>query len=190
MNDTRKGLLLLIKSAITGEKCDLPDNLNYHKICLEAKQRGVATLAYYGAYNSGLKVNSEPFLDLLAFVYSAIRLSEKQLFEVERIESIFKAKSIEYMLLKGAELKFIYPKSEMRSMSDIDILIKLEQYSEIKTIMQELGYEHVVESDHELIWTGAAACASRSWACRVSTAPRKAITGWVLGTRILPRRWV
>lgn len=37
-------------------------------------------------------------------------------------------------------------------MGDIDVLIRLEQYGEIKTIMRNLGYECVVESDHELIW--------------------------------------
>lgn len=152
MDELRKGLLLLIKSAITGEKYALPDNLDYQKICLEAKAYGVATFVYYGAYNSGINVNSQPFLALLPLVYKGIRINEKQLFELENIENAFNAKSIDYMLLKGARLKFIYPKTEMRPMSDIDILIKLDQYSEIKKIMEELGYKHEVDSDHELIW--------------------------------------
>jgi hypothetical protein len=40
----------------------------------------------------------------------------------------------------------------MRAMSDIDILIKVNQYETITKIMSELGYTPVIESDHELIW--------------------------------------
>ena len=94
MDELRKGLLLLIKSAITGEKYALPDNLDYQKICLEAKAYGFATFVYYGAYNSGINVNSQPFLALLPLVYKGIRINEKQLFELENIENAFCANKI------------------------------------------------------------------------------------------------
>lgn len=152
MDELRKSLLLLIKSALTGEKCALPDNLDYQKICVMARTHGVSALVYYGAHNSGINVNREPFLALFSSVCGETMLSEKQLFELKRIENAFAAQSIDYMPLKGARLKSIYPKHEMRCMSDLDILIKLEQYPIITTIMEKLGYAHEVESDHELIW--------------------------------------
>ena len=56
------------------------------------------------------------------------------------------------MPLKGAVLKKLYPKPEMRVMGDGDILIKSEQYEIIREAMQSLGYTEFIESDHEFIW--------------------------------------
>ena len=56
------------------------------------------------------------------------------------------------MLLKGSVLKNLYPKTDMRVMGDIDILIRLEQYEFIRQIMRDLGYEEIAESDNELVW--------------------------------------
>ena len=56
------------------------------------------------------------------------------------------------MKLKGTVLKYLYPHSEMRLMSDSDILIKEEQMPKIKGVMKSLGYEYRTSSDHEWIW--------------------------------------
>ena len=56
------------------------------------------------------------------------------------------------MPLKGTVLKELYPKPEMRSMGDADILIKTNQYDVIKSLMQNLGYSEKIESNHEFIW--------------------------------------
>lgn len=81
-----------------------------------------------------------------------ITLSERQMYEINVIFEEFDKNNIDYMPLKGTLLKKMYPKSEMRVMSDADILIKTEQYDTIKDIMDNLGYSQGVESDHELIW--------------------------------------
>ena len=56
------------------------------------------------------------------------------------------------MLLKGASIKKIYPSSELRLMGDIDILIKEEQYEQIRKILCNIDLCEVNETDHELIW--------------------------------------
>ena len=64
----------------------------------------------------------------------------------------FEENGIDHMPLKGTLLKPLYPKSELRCMSDADILIKPEQYEAIRSIMLKLGYTEGLESDHEYIW--------------------------------------
>ena len=56
------------------------------------------------------------------------------------------------MILKGCNLKKLYPKPEMRPMGDADILIRLEQYKNIRPIMQSLQYKTVKESSYDFVW--------------------------------------
>jgi hypothetical protein len=45
-----------------------------------------------------------------------------------------------------------YPKPELRSMGDADILIRLEQRAQFDAVLQELGFQFYEETDHELVW--------------------------------------
>ena len=56
------------------------------------------------------------------------------------------------VFLKGCNLKRLYPQPELRLMADADILIRMEQYDQIKSVMQSLGFACERESDHEFIW--------------------------------------
>ena len=152
MDDNKKGLLILIKSAVTGEKYALPEGLNLIEVLKEATKRSFSSLAYYGAHNCGLNVKEQPFLTLFSYVCAELSLSEKQLFSLDELTRTFNEKGIDYMLLKGARIKGMYPKKDMRNMGDIDVLIREEQYPTIKAEMENLGYKFLLESDHEIIW--------------------------------------
>ncbi len=75
--------------------------------------------------------------------------------QMQRLSAItiaFDKCGIDYMLLKGKNLKELYPKPEMRVMGDFDILINLGQYDKIQSTLSGLGLSKVLESDHEIIW--------------------------------------
>ena len=152
MNETQIGIISLIKSAITGKKAVISKDFDWQKAIKVVKKHQIAPLIYYGIINSGIKV-SEDLLSLLEnTTCQCIALNHNQIFELENIYKAFNESGIEYMPLKGAVLKKLYPKPEMRVMGDGDILIKTEQYDIIYEKMQALGFTEILESDHELIW--------------------------------------
>jgi hypothetical protein len=59
---------------------------------------------------------------------------------------------IDYLLLKGGNMKALYPKPELRTMGDADILIRMQQYDRIVPVMESMSFQPGVESDHELQW--------------------------------------
>ncbi|HZJ78558.1 MAG TPA: nucleotidyltransferase family protein, partial [Clostridia bacterium] len=61
--------------------------------------------------------------------------------EGELIASEFEKMGIAFLFLKGFIIKDYYPRSEMRSMGDIDILFRENDYKKIDDIMQNLGYK-------------------------------------------------
>ena len=143
---------MLIKSAVSGKACVLPEGFELKEAAEYAAKSQISSMLYYGAVNCGISQESEVMRALFLQTCSAVALSEQQAFEFNKITGAFNENGIEYMPLKGILLKRIYPKPDMRSMSDIDILIKTEQYEKIKPLLLSMGYTEKKESDHELPW--------------------------------------
>ena len=57
MKEQQKGFILLIKSALTGEKNEIPENFDYNEAVSIAKKHKIIPLIYYGGYNCGINDN-------------------------------------------------------------------------------------------------------------------------------------
>lgn len=152
MNNLQRGVIDIVYSALTGEKITLSKNFDFSEGVKVAKKHKIEVMFYYGALNCGFAQDEPLMQELFMLVCGNIAISERQLYAVKELFTAFDEHKIAYLPLKGTVLKSMYPKFEMRSMSDADILIKTEQYGTIKPIMQGLGYTEITESNHELIW--------------------------------------
>lgn len=152
MNTQEKGILLLVKSALNGKKYNLPDGFDFSEAYQTAKSHQILPLIYYGAMNCKLNSNADEIHQFFLGTCVAISYNENQLFEENQLFDAFDNDNIDYMPLKGAIIKHFYPKPEMRIMSDLDILIRTEQYEKIIPIMESLGYSFKGETEHELAW--------------------------------------
>lgn len=152
MDINQRGILNIIKSALTDCAYTLPQGFNFEEAVTIAKKHEITTMIYYGALKCGIPSNTAFMAEMFTEVCKHISVSEYQIYQIKRLYKAFDDAGIRYLPLKGALLKFEYPKSEMRVMSDADILIQIEQYNEIKKIMESLGYTEGVESNHEYVW--------------------------------------
>lgn len=152
MNSDYRGILLLMKSAITRQPEVLPEGFNLEGQLELMKMHHIFPLIYDGAVRCGVP-KQEPFMQKLFQLYiMAIRKSDGQQRQLERIREAFRQANIDYMLLKGSRLKHLYPAPELRHMSDADILIRMEQYEKIVPVMETLGFHYDRETDHEILW--------------------------------------
>lgn len=152
MNEHQKGIATLIKSAIDACPYTLPENFDIIQTAKDALRHKIMGLVYYGAVYCGVDKKQEAMQKLFRYVIPAMNVCEKQLYELRKISAAFEENGIDYMMLKGAVLQKYFPAVEMRLMGDADILIRMEQYDKIETIMKQLGFEFAYESDHELVW--------------------------------------
>ena len=90
-----------------------------------------------------MALESAGFKDRNSIAALTNSLKNNSLFDLNRkaIVDRLEQKGIWYMPLKGAVLKDFYPKYGMREMSDNDILIDPGRSSEVKCVMEELGFE-------------------------------------------------
>ena len=152
MDQIQKGIITILRSAITGERLALPEEFDLETAYHQVSGHHMATLVYEGAARCGVSRQLPVMQELFQAYCKTMLASEKQMKAVRRITMAFDAEGIDYMPLKGCNMKAIYPKPELRIMSDADILIRTEQYDRIIPVMESLGFVSVLESDHELIW--------------------------------------
>ena len=152
MDTFKREFIDIMQAAFSENPANISEAFDWDKAVGLAKSHNIVPILYYGAVNSGFSKEQPHIQELYQLTLRSLMISTRQIYEIEQIEKTFAERNIEYMPLKGTILKGIYPKPEMRTMGDADILIKLEQYPEIQTIMEQLQFSFQYESDHELIW--------------------------------------
>lgn len=152
MNNLQRGIITLLKSAVTEQAFLLPEGFDMEAACPAIKRHHIIALAYDGAVRCGIPVKTPVMQKLFQGSWKSLVISQRQMKQIGRIYEAFDENGIDYMPLKGCRMKVLYPKSELRVMADADILIRMEQYDRIRPILKELGFQEKDDSDHELIW--------------------------------------
>ena len=152
MDCIQKGIITLIRSGLCGERAALPAGFELDAAMREIMRHQVAPIAYLGAVNCGISKELSAMKKLFSVYCQCLMCSEGQMREVSRIFAAFDSAGVDYMPLKGCKLKALYPKAELRTMNDADVLIRVGQYTTIRKIMEELGFAEQCESDHEFVW--------------------------------------
>lgn len=156
MNAIQQGILALIRSAITGASQPLPEDFRLEDAeeCIVSQQ--VAGLAYEGGVLCGLPKSDPTMVRLFQRYYQAMLRSNQQLQALEQVFAAFEENGIDYLPIKGCNVKALYPKAAMRTMGDADVMIRFSQYEAIRPLMQQLGYTEMPEYHHELPWDSKA----------------------------------
>ena len=150
MNKNEQAIISLIKSALTGEPAAVSDGLDWEGIFAICKSHHVTPMVFYGIENSDLQ-----FPERKLFATSTVQnvlVEQQQLNMLDAIGQRFSAEGIDYMPLKGTVLKKLYPKTEMRVMGDMDILVREEQLEQVDQVLQQLGCRKGKRSDHVVVY--------------------------------------
>lgn len=150
INDDYNSTIAIIQCAITNDTCKLSKDFDFNAVLELMGNHGTINMLYYGLKNS--ETQSAEADSIFALVYQNILIDEAQKREIAKISDAFQKNGIDYALLKGSRLKYLYPSTDMRSMGDADILIKTEQYEKIREIMLALGYCEKDEGAHDFAW--------------------------------------
>ena len=152
MSMALNAVLTLVYSALTEKQMPLPEQVALEDIYVLACKHQITSLVYDGAIRCGL-TKQEPIMQKLFQHYCKdLIVSDRQQNCLQALYGAFDEAKIDYLPLKGCNMKGMYPKAELRAMNDADILIRVEQYEAIKPILEKLQYAFVAESDCELKW--------------------------------------
>lgn len=152
MQGLQRGIIDLVRASLTKEKAEIGLDFDWDAAYEIGRRHDIIPMLYYGVAVSGIQPPNEVRQKLRLTAIKCTVLDRNQRAEIDQIEQSFEAQGIDYLPLKGVAMKPRYPRSEMRTMGDADILIREEQYADIRPIMDELGFTEILESDHELVW--------------------------------------
>lgn len=150
LSNENRLLLLCARTKIIDDKLDqfkylLSFPLNWNNILKSAFSQAIAPLLYNNI--KGIQEKQyipQGVIDKLKKSYHETIARNMFLYaELSRILKAFNSKGIKVIVLKGATLaKFIYGDIGLRSMSDIDLLVKKEDLSLAKKTIYDLNYTH------------------------------------------------
>lgn len=152
MNTMQRGIITLIKSAVTGEKLPLPEGFSLEEAEELIKKQSILPLAYQGAVQCGIPRETQAMQRLFQGYVRILMYHERQMRAVERLFHAFEENGIDYMPLKGVNMKTLFPKPELRTMGDADVLIRQEQYDRIAVLMEQLGYRLTNVDEQVYTW--------------------------------------
>lgn len=148
-------LLHLLKSVLKNtQPQEKPEALSFEKLFALAREHSIANMAFYAVERLSVQPD-EPLLSEWAQLRDkAIVKDITQLSELELIGEAMSEGGVRFLPLKGSVLKSLYPQSDMRTMSDIDMLIDEENAQKAKEIMLSLGYtcEHFGYDIHDIYY--------------------------------------
>ncbi len=150
MTEHQRIVLDILISGLGEKRGQISAEIDYKKVLSCAIGHQTSVLTYYGLKN--LDLFNDSLNSFKEHTYDIVYASVNQVYELERLKAEFDKCGIDYCVLKGAYIRQFYPKPEMRTMSDIDVLIRENQYKKIKPVMKQLGYNFCYESDHEITW--------------------------------------
>lgn len=154
MNTLHKGITILLRSAITGEKLALPADFRLEDADELIRSQSLLPMIYLGAYNCGISPETDLMRQYKQQYLRILLRHEQQMRAVDTICRAFEENDIDYVLLKGCVMKPLYPNPEMRIMGDADILIRKEKYDKIRTVMESIGFEEGDENICDVSWVG------------------------------------
>ena len=140
--ETAQYLLHLLKAVLYGTiPKEKPESISFDEIFEFAKFHSVECMAYYAIEQ--LEKQPEEILKQKwknirdqNIVKSFVQISEKN-----TILAAFENKGIDVLPLKGCLLKEMYPKPDIRQMSDLDMLVKENQMRAARKELESLGYQ-------------------------------------------------
>lgn len=135
--------LILLLSAALGSPPQSFDGRNPFECLPCAQAHSVANMLYYAL--PLLPTEQQPQAAqkriLKELAYAAATREAVQQRELNTLLERFEQEKITVLPLKGCIIKFLYPKPEMRVMSDTDLLFDPKQAAQVRAVMNELGYE-------------------------------------------------
>ena len=144
-------LIELIKSAINEETPpELPAGISLKKVYEVAVFHDVANIAFYSIERLNIKPQDEIYNNWMACRDLAISRDINQSYAKDEILSKFKIYGIRSLEIQGTKTKLLYPSTEYRTMSDIDIIIDKENLSKAQDILKSLGYRSKIKNNREI----------------------------------------
>ncbi len=142
MNCNEIFLINLLSAYINKEnkKIDISGDIDWEQMVNLADIHNVSGIIYVALKNNGCTLPKEINDKLYKSFLTTALVSAKRDAEINNIIKLFTDNGIWHLMSKGYLIKNYYPDPELRTMGDIDILVKEEDLEKAMNVIRENGY--------------------------------------------------
>lgn len=120
---------------------EVPQNFNWKFFCKHAQRNSILNILSYAID----KLTCKPDETIIKVADNdrnfCILKETSQLVSVETVLKEFEKAGIKNLPLKGYFMKHLYPQSDFRTMTDVDILVRKKDFKKIRSIFLDCGFE-------------------------------------------------
>lgn len=146
--DVAAYVINLVAAAVNSTKApEKPENISWSSIIRFAKEQCVLNLVAYACETLSEKPDAETFKLFREFRKHKIVVEAEQEIIAGDIFDKLEEMGIKHMPLKGYIIKNFYPSPDMRTMSDIDVLIDTDRMDDAVKICVDEGFEFSSDGD-------------------------------------------
>ena len=163
MSKTADIFIALLRSAVTkkDEEIDLSEvNLEEllrlanahdlaHLICYELERRGLIVEGE-GSENRGTLGEGQVIDDFVEQLDLAMFRHINREIAVAKVREVLEGEKIPFIILKGTVLMDLYPEPWMRTSSDVDVLVGVDDFDRAADAFKQSGLVNFAETDHDL----------------------------------------
>lgn len=146
MNKAQEYIVQILNHSIHNKKIALNTNENilWKDILEECKIHNIESLVYYGIHSNTLKTIDKETLEVWkkqTFMCNIYQINHIK--QISNILSIFNDKNIPVIVLKGLVIRDLYPRPELRTMGDADLLVHKYDLDIVDQILKSNGYNEI-----------------------------------------------
>ncbi len=142
--------LTLLRNYVQGEKSTLPDApVNWETLYSIAERQALLGVCYIQL--RGLLLPKEELDRFHRGFFGEVYYAANRGAEMQRLTTCFREHGIAFLPFKGWIVKECWPSPALRTMGDVDILIRSEDRQASDELMRLLGYDCFV--DNQAVWT-------------------------------------
>lgn len=156
INDIRTNehyLLHLLSCALEDARPqEKPDEVSWEEVFRQADRHSVANTACYAVEKLSGKPDAKLWKQWKEVRNKAVVKDVTLTTELKSISSLFAENGIRCLPIKGSRLKELYPRTDMRLMADLDILVDEENALRVRELLTADGFvcEHFGTSHHDI----------------------------------------
>lgn len=150
--NTNEGYFLhLLKCGLKSEKPEEPPvGIDFEAIFELAKKQDVENIVFLSIDQLENNIDSNLYSIWQEAYYKRMKYSAFQDMALEELIEAFTKAGIDCMPLKGSVIKNYYPSPDLRSMGDIDFLVREQNRQVVRDIMHNIGYEDDILDDGQV----------------------------------------
>lgn len=131
-------------------KLNYSNNIDWDKIIEECNAHSIDGLLYPALKNSGDNIDNKIINKLKKITLISAIQQSKHIKDTEEILKLFNENNISVIVLKGLVIRYYYPKPDLRTMCDSDIIIHKEDLPKVRKLLLNEGFREEEDAGHHI----------------------------------------